>query len=437
MPDIKQILDCFPDHFYAADPKKRLYHVVDALNHKLSEDENNMVRVMQAHWIKTLEEITDLKRMAALFSDLGEPYDDGVDKGRQRLKKIIQLYLQGPGTVRSVFEFAGLELQRFNLCYERNSNGQIVLRDENDSVLFEQVDNHSFISHTFISRAVLKRETKTEEEEEPGNYQVELEENPNLDSNFHQPQTFNRAPFFLNNNGFFTRYPRITVTGIEKRTVNFMIVNIRTGEAIGFRGRVGDGKILIITPGENGSVREAKLAGKDVSGQVYSLSGAQFEEDTYDAEDAVFGDRRPKSTYGNARFAGTGEEGENGDVFFQPPLQTGMPGIPVGESQWQFQVVPARFNEAYFNRYVYDIPDEVKDKYDAGNFSEAIFALEPSADIRLDWQERERASFVLKLPPGAFTTDEQKNRVLENTQKIVRRIKAAGVKAEVVFNEEI
>ena len=101
VPDIKKILDCFPDHFYAGDPNKRLYHVVDALNDKLSEDEDNMVRVMQSHWINTLGEIIDLKRIAALYSDLGEPYDDGVNNGQERLKKIIELYLKGPGTTRS------------------------------------------------------------------------------------------------------------------------------------------------------------------------------------------------------------------------------------------------------------------------------------------------------------------------------------------------
>ncbi|MCP4217250.1 MAG: hypothetical protein GY765_21580 [bacterium] len=427
MPDIKHILDCFPAHFYAADPEKRLYHVLAALNDKLSEDENSMARVLRSHWINTLQEITDLKLVAALFSDLGEPYDDGVQKGRLRLEKIIQLFLNGPGTVRSIFEFAGLELARLDLLYERNATGDIVLRDENGSILFEQVDNHSF-----ISRAKLEREVGTKEGEEIEVYQVELEENPNLDSNYHQPETFNRAPFFLNNNGFFTQYPTITVIGIDKRTVNFRLVNSSTGEAIGYRGRVGNGKILVITPGQDGLVGEAKLEGNDVSHFVYSIAGAQFEEDTYDAEDAVFGIRLPKDTYSVARSAGTGEDGAE---YSQPPREVDMPGIPVGESQWHFHVMPARFDDARFNRFVYHIPDEVKDKYDAANFNGAVFALEPSADIQLDWQERERTSFRLKLPPGAFAA-EDREKVLEKTQKIVRRVKAAGVKAEVLFNEE-
>ena len=430
MPDIKQILDCFPDHYYAGDPKKRLYYVVHVLTAKLSEDENNMTRIMQSHWVKTLEEIIDLKRMAALYSALGEPYDDGVKNGRERLRKIVQLYLQGPGTVRSIFEFSELELARYNVKYKRNNNGDIMLHNESGHVLFQDTDDTK--KHTFISRAKLERKTGSQINEEIEVFEVELEENPNLDFNYHQPETFNRTPFFLNNNGFFTRYPKITVMGIKKRTVNFMIVNIAAGEAIGFRGQVRDGKFLILTPGENGLIREARLEGKDVSHLVYSLAGAQFEEDAYDAEDAVFGDRRPKSTYGSARFAGTDDDSP---VYFQPPTEVTMPGIPVGESQWQFQVVPARFNEAYFNRYVYDIPDDVKNKYNAGNYDSAIFALEPSADIRLDWQERERASFVFKLPAGAFDTEEQKNNLLEHTQKIIDRVKAAGVKAEVKFHE--
>ncbi|MFX0194495.1 MAG: hypothetical protein ACFFCW_00110 [Candidatus Hodarchaeota archaeon] len=426
MPKTEQILNYFPDHYYAGDPDKILYHVVNVLASKLEDDENNLTRVLQSHWIRTIEEIIDLRRMAALFSDLGEPYDDGVVNGRERLAKIVRLYLGGPGTVRSIFEFSEIELARHALTYERNSGGEIVLRDESGYVLFDNIDGQNF-----ISKAKLERKTETETGEEIEVFEVELEENPNLDFRYDQPKTLNRIPFYLNNNGFFIRYPKITVIGIKQRTTNFLILNISSGQAIGFRGRVNEGSTLSLTPYENGMIEEADLDSMDVVEQVYSLSGAQFDRDVYDEEErARFGERRPVPTYDHALFAGPEDDVP---VFFQPPLEIHAPGIPIGESEWRFQVVPARFNASYFDQYVYAIPDVVKASYDAGRFDEAIYAIEPSAKISLEWQERERASFALKLPPEPFKTEQQREIVLERTRNIVNRIKPAGVKAEVIF----
>lgn len=424
-----QIVQYFPSHFYAGDPKKLLYQVINGLAEKLAEDENNMIRVLQSHWIKTIEEAIDLRRMAALYSDLGEPYNDEIIHGRERLNKIVRLYLRGPGTVRSIFEFSELELNRYNLSYERNNAGEIVLRDESENILFENTDSHSF-----ISRARLERKTETATEEEFEVFEVELEENPHLEAHYEQPETWSRMSFYLNNNGFFTRYPKITVIGIKQRSVNFMILNVSSGQAIGFRGRVAEDSTLTLIPDDNGIIQEADIDGTDVLEQVYSLSGAQFGEDLYDDEQARFGERRPVYTYNDAVFAGPEDEAP---VFFQPPLNVQAPEIPVGESEWRFQVVPARFNDSYFDQYVYDIPDMVKARYDTGRFDEAIYAIEPSANIRLDWQARERASFVFKLSSEPFVEEEQKKKVLENTQKIVKRIKAAGVKAEVRFKDDI
>ena len=424
-----QIVQYFPSHFYAGDPKKLLYHVINGLAEKLAEDENNMIRVLQSHWIKTVEEVVDLRRMAALYSDLGEPYDDEVIHGRERLNKIVRLYLRGPGPVRSIFEFSELELARYNLTYERNSAGEIVLRDEGENILFKNTDNHSF-----ISRARLERKIGTETEKKREVFEVELEENPNLQAHYEQPETWSRMSFYLNNNGFFVQYPKITVIGIKQRSTNFMILNVSSGQAIGFRGRVDAGSTLTLLPNDNGIIQEADVDGNDVSDQVYSLSGAQFGEDFYDEQQARFGERRPVYTYNDAVFAGPGDKTP---VFFQPPLNFRAPEIPVGESEWRFQVVPARFNDAYFDRYEYDIPDVVKARYDTGRFNEAIYAIEPSANIRLDWQARERASFVFKLPPEPFVKEEEKKKVLENMQKIAKRVKAAGVKAEVRFKDDV
>ena len=85
-----------------------------------------MIGVMKSHWIKTVEDIDDLEKIAALYGIEREEYED-INQFRTKIEDIIRLYLAGPGTVPSVIEFIAIALRKYNIEPERNEDGSLTI----------------------------------------------------------------------------------------------------------------------------------------------------------------------------------------------------------------------------------------------------------------------------------------------------------------------
>ena len=126
MPRILEILKYFPNFYLATDEGKLLYHVVDSIASMIQGIENDMFGVLKSHWIKTVEDIDDLEKIAALYGIEREDYED-INQFRTKIEDVIRLYLAGPGTVPAVIEFIAIALRKYNIEPERNKEGSLAL----------------------------------------------------------------------------------------------------------------------------------------------------------------------------------------------------------------------------------------------------------------------------------------------------------------------
>lgn len=453
MPKTLEILKYFPNFFQAMDEGKLLYHVVDSIASKVREIENDMIGIMKSHWIKAVEDIDDLEKIAAIYGIEREDYED-INQFRTKIEDIIRLYLAGLGTVPSVIEFIAIALRKYGIEVERNEDGSIVII-------------HPVDGDESKTRCYFKGSHNSPEINE--NF-VEINENPILEKNYTDNAIRHLHKWFLENRGFFDSCPEITFRGYNSRTINPVIFNRKTGQALGFRGIVPEKSVLKLTANEEGFLGTAELDGTDVKSKMFSLKISQFDRCSFDEENSRFEIFKPYWVLSKARFAG-----DKHPQFF--------PVVSVGESEWGFRIGESTFNgpvfdesaftfpekpagvfnETYFDESVFQIdftafngskfdedaftfPDELSGVFDETCFDESVFLVDFSAGLEMKWTENQRAMFEVILPYSLGlkqmnSTDirERKSQFMEPLQsvsKIVERVKPIGVKVLIKYNCE-
>ena len=165
----------------------------------------------------------------------GEEYED-INQFRTKIEDIIRLYLAGPGTVPSVIEFIAIALRKYSIEVERNKDGSVVIIhpvDGNESrtrCYFKGFDDALKVNENFI----------------------EINENPILENNYTENAIRHLHNWPLENRGFLESYPEIMFRGYNARTINPVIFNRSTGQALGFRGIVPKKSVLKLTANEKG-----------------------------------------------------------------------------------------------------------------------------------------------------------------------------------------
>jgi hypothetical protein len=459
VPRTLEILKCFPNFFQAIDKDKLLYHVVDSIVSRVKEIENDMIRVMKSHWIKAVEDIDDLEKIAALYGIEREEYED-INQFRTKIEDIIRLYLAGPGTVPSVIEFIAIALRKYNIEPKRYEDGSLAIihcvdGDESRTrCYFKGLDDSLGVNENFI----------------------EINENPLLEKSHTENAIRHLHKWSLENRGFFDSYPEITFRGYpeitfkkyDARNINPVIFNRRTGQALGFRGIVPEKSALKLIANEEGFLDTAELDGTDVKSKIFSLKVSQFDSCNFDEDNSRFAIFKPYWVLSKARSAG-----DKHPQFF--------PVVPVGESEWEFRIGESTFNgpvfdestftfpekpagvfdETYFDESVFRIdfssfngskfdedafafPDKLSGIFDEARFDESIYLIDFSAVLEMGWTENQRAMFEVILPyslglkqMNATDIRERKRQFMEplqNVSKIVERVKPIGVKVLIKYN---
>lgn len=451
MPKTLDILKYFPNFYLAMDEGKLLYHVVDSIVSKVQEIENDMIGVMKSHWIKAVEDIDDLEKIATLYGIEREEYED-INQFREKIEDIIRLYLAGPGTVPAVIEFIAIALRKYNIEPERNEDGSIAIihpvdGDESRTICyFKGLDDFLEVDKNFI----------------------EINENPILENNYTENAIRHLHKWSLENRGFFESYPEITFRGYGARTINPVIFNRRTGQALGFRGIVPEKSMLKLTANEEGFLDTAELDETDVKSKIFSLKVSQFDSCKFDEDNSRFAIFKPYWVPGKSRFAG-----DEHPQFF--------PVVPVGESEWEFRIGESTFNgpvfdentftfpekpagifnETYFDESVFRIdfssfngskfdedaftfPDKLSGIFNEARFDESIFLIDFSAGLEMKWTENQRAMFEVILPyslglkqmnsADIRERESQFKEPLQSVSKIVERVKPIGVKVLIRYN---
>ena len=453
MPKTLEILKYFPNFFQALDEGKLLYHVVDSIASRAREIENDMIWVMKSHWIKAVDDIDDLEKIAALYGIEREEYEN-INQFRTKIEDIIRLYLAGPGTVPAVIEFIAIALRKYNVEPKRYEDGSLaIIRcvDDDESrtrCYFKGLDDSLGVNENFI----------------------EINENPTLENNYTENAIRHLHNWSIENRGFFESYPEITFQGYNARTINPVIFNRSTGQALGFRGIVPENSVLKLTANEESFLDTAELDGTDVKSKIFSLKVSQFDRCRFDGENSRFAIFKPYWVLGKSRFAG-----DEHPQFF--------PVIPVGESEWEFRIGESTFNgpvfdegaftspekpagvfsKTKFDESVFQIdftafngskfdedaftfPDKLSGIFNEARFDESIFLIDFSARLEMKWTENQRAMFEVILPyslglkqMNSADIRERKSQFMEPLQsvsKIVERVKPIGVKVLVKYNCE-
>jgi hypothetical protein len=413
VPKALDILKHFPSFHHTDNKRKLLYKVVAAIATPLEEMERQTIDVLRAHWVDTAEELDDLRKIASLYNIYCED-GESIEKFRERLKKTVALYLEGPGTARSLFEFSVLALKRYGIDIERDNRGKASIE--------QKVGGDAFRSRVKVK----------------GNAEyLEIKENPLKDKEYINRKIISGESWFLTNRDFNPVLPTIVITGVGERTINPLIINYTGKQVIGFRGVVPDGQELVFYPDG-----KAELNGA-MSSTAYSLEKVSFfDMAMFDDIATVFPFCEPSVTFNNIYFA----EGTEAPRFDQTTRLT-MPALPVGQSEWCFRIEGAFFNISLHDRAAYIIPEQGGCLFDQDVFDNAFFVLQASAALAMYGKERKRASFELSIPArlgteeiAAAPPDADKTEAylkpLKRVQKVIDRVKAGGIEGKVGYDGE-
>ena len=354
------ILSRFPDFVEAQNPRKLLYQVVAALAQPLEQLDRQLAEMMWSHWVNRSLAVQDLERIAALVGIHrfdGEPRE----RFRRRLKALVRVMFSGATTPAAVLQVAAATLDLD--IWDGDGRPRLA-----------------------PGPAPATTQAWAAGYPEP----LLLVETPWKDGASDPVLTVNGQLLRFSQNDFEPVTPTMVVVGVGDRTVQPVITDLSTGWVIGYLGTVPAGQRLEITPDGHGT-----LDGADVSRGLFSHHGGFYDRDSFDQDRTRFVLRQPQGVFDG------GGLGQPGFVFAADSGQVTVPQLPVGKSDWHASATVGRFGRTAYDRSVWSALDP--DLYPQGKFGKtgwdgAIFQLEPSLQLEMSWQERERTTFELRVP---------------------------------------
>lgn len=389
---LPQILDSLPPPYTQADDSV-LARIVNLAALEFEVAQEDLDRMRQTHWIQSVYSMKDAAKLGALL-DIG-PFDwETLDLYRRRLLALVVARLKGALGPNEVRQFAYDYLQN---C--------------------ERVLSASFVPGL---QTVTLSQAFEQSADRPQFRPLELRENPHR---VRTSQTLSdrgaRVPYLLRwsetNTGLDETVVEFHIAGlVQNRTVVPTLVNLTTGDLIGYAGRVPFGQTLSVRRANpDGALDDrelrATLDGVDVTDRMFSVGNFQL----------------------GVPFTQQQQEPK--------PL---LPRLPRGANDWIFLAV-GLYDVRGLDRFFFSIAG--KDLHEAV-FDETAFdaSLFPSGTIaRLDmrWMETEPACFELHVPrriviepaDAVASSDRPYQKVSDGLVSSVAELRAAGVKAQVVF----
>ena len=434
-----KILQRFPTFMLAPSPDKALAAVASAIGHDLDEADRLAMGVQRAHRLQAADEAVDVLRLGALaalhpadffiltalyanrlFADRAQQqspappadpvreqlaYDAYVDALRLATTRVIGVLMEGCGTIWSLLE------------------GTAALLDADRLGGDGKVDRHARVIETldtdparggFIHRLAIRHHVVEDDAPAQRDGFVYLVENPRVDRSTDDAERRQRERFRITRAGFFRERVTIHVTGTADRTVQPMIINLRSHEGVGYAGVLSDGQRLTFTA--DGSVL---LDGADVTARSYFFHGALAGDSILD-----------------------GESQRDHMVLSEPPgaLDRNLPRPPVqpsaslpvleldlGDTDWRFSVREGAFDAASFDEAVYALPDDPAQ----------LAALPPSGRVQVAWREHEPFAATILVPSGLASLQ---GLLSDDLPTLVRagleRFRSAGVRLDVRYFDE-
>lgn len=387
---LDRIVDTLPPP-YAVDADAVLTQLLDSFALEVEAVEEDLDRLRRTHWVGLAYRLTDVARLGRLVGV--EPFPvEGLGSFRARLLALTKARLGGAVGPNEIRLFV----------YEYLSGAEQALQS------------------TFVPGLALYEvgDAFREHEDHPAYRPLELVENPERPRRSRSlAEVRGRVPYLHRfqerNDGLTEAVVTAAITGFpEGRTAVPLVVNITTGDLVGYAGVLGVGRRLTLEPAEpGGRPLRALLDGThDVTERVFSVSG--FEPGI------------PFTT-------------EDLDAM---PL---LPRLALGTNDFVYLSV-GLYDVRGLDRVFFAIADDElrEGVYNATSFDHALFPSGQVAHVELAWIETEPASFEVRVPRGVVVeapelgglSEEHAYGVIANAlSATVHEIRAAGVRAAVRF----
>lgn len=379
---VPQILDSLPPP-YTQEDDSVLARMVNLAALELEVLQEDLDRMRQTHWIATAYRLGDAAKLGALMGIAPFTWER-LDLYRQRLVALVVARLNGA--------LGPNEIRGFAYKYLR--------------------DCENALGSTFLPG--LQKAT-------PGPLfrPIELKENPHRQRRSQAlADRGGRVPYLFrwseSNKGLDDTVAQFEITGlIEKRTVVPVLVNLSTGDLIGYSDRIPFGGTLSVTQAKpeaalDDRALQATLDGVDVTDRMFSV-----------------GNFKLGTPFSKAQL--------------EPKAQ--LPRMVRGTNEWIFLSI-GLYDVRGLDRFFFSIAG--KDLYEAAfdqtAFDASLFPSGPIAHLQCQWTETEPACFELHVPRyivmephGAEGDDRAFVEVAHALTASLAELRAAGVKAEVVF----
>ncbi|WP_261565101.1 hypothetical protein [Frankia gtarii] len=356
MAALDRILEVLPPT-YAVDEGSAVREFLRAIARELDAAAADLDRMRRARWFATATRLADLDRMAALVGVRRRSWET-VPLLRARVRTLVNARLDGSVGPDAITTY----LHETVLGIERALGGTLV---------------------PGLARRDLQAAFRADAR--PGWRPLGFVENPERRvRGAALASRAGRVPYLHRwtdtNHGLGPAPVTVTVVGQSGgRTAVPVLVNLTTGEAIGYAGvaRVGQRLTIGPAPGQppDGRVARAVLADdrgapdRDVTDRAFSLSGFRL-----------------------------------GRPFGLADAEAGGPRLPTqarGDNRWMY-VSGALFGVDGLDATYLQITDEPlrEGVFDGSNFDEAVFPSGTAATVTLEWTEQEPAAFRVVIPRG-------------------------------------
>jgi hypothetical protein len=385
MNHLERLLDLLPPPYAIASDSLVSQILVQAAA-EMEAYQEDLDRMRQTHWIRFCYRLQDAEKLGALVGVKRFPWED-LRLYRARLIPTVVARLRGalgPNEVR-------------NFCYD----------------YLTSAEKATGISMVPGLQTVTAEQAFQGVNDRPLFRKLELVENPPVArQSVVLAARGGNVPYLFRwedvNKGMQETVPTLFVSGvIGRRSVCPVLVNLTTGELIGYRGRVPFGQTLTIASTGDASeprMATAALNGADVTDQLFSMDGFQM-----------------------------GVPFQLADLEPRPLL----PRLVRGRNAWVFLSV-ALYDVHGLDRFFSAIAGETlrEGVFNQTNFDQSLFPSGTMANLALEWTEAQPASYEVRVPRFLVrepAETEMHGLVSSALEESIGELRAAGVRSGVRF----
>ena len=386
MSHLSRMMDLLPPPYTIA-PDSIVSSVLDHVAIEMDAFQEDLDRYQRSHWIHAVYAMGDAEKMGALAGIQRLPWEN-LPFYRDRLLALVVALLDGATGPRQIRRFV----------YDYLSRAETVL----DSTLVPGLNQIGNADDAYTVSGL-----------HPRYRPLALRENPEIGQRSAALLAIDgNVPYLYRwkdaNQGLTDTVATVTITGARNRTSVPVLVNLTTGELLGFAGDLHFGDRLSIGPGSKPGTAAATVNEQDATAQLFSIGkfalGTPFTKDQLDPAP-----RLPRMV-----------RGVNEWLF----LQVGLYGVR-GLDNFYFAIADDLLREG---------------RFDETSFDHALFPSGIKAKLELAWTETEPAAFDVHVPrylvrePAGSADGPGWVRVEQGLRDSIGKLHGAGIRAGVRFD---